>query len=166
MALTHLFCLQYFLSKNEARFLDFHHPRFHEIHAEGIICFSDQTLPCCRNRLCSRLQSLRSTAIRHAIYYFIILQSFYFIHSITAASWCQLQLAIATNMLEIIDTNYSQSYLCYLDGFSGNYFHSHFNFWFCITCPALRWIYFHNPNQLCQLTFFLNSLTLAISCNR
>jgi hypothetical protein len=25
---------------------------------------------------------------------------------------------------------------------------------------------FHNPNQLCQLTFFSNNLTLAISCNR
>ena len=131
MALTHLFCLQYFFSKNEARFLDFHHPRFHEIYAEGIICFSDQTLPCCRNRLCSRLRSLRSTAIRHVMtsFYSSILESFYFIHSITAASCCQLQLGIAaTNMLEIIDTNYSQSHLCYLDGFSGNFFHSHFNF--------------------------------------
>jgi len=31
MALTHLFCLQYFFSKNEARFHDFLHPRIHEI---------------------------------------------------------------------------------------------------------------------------------------
>ena len=59
-----------------------------------------------------------------------------------------------SNVLEIFIIDYFRSYLCYLDGFSGNYIHSHFNFSFCITCPALRLTYFHNLNQLCQLTFF------------
>ena len=100
----------------------------------------------------------------------IILQSFYFIHSITASphpvevscNW-ELQQQICQKLLTFI--HYSQSHLCYLDGLSGNYFHSHFNFWFCITCPALRWTYFHDSNQLYQLTFFstsLPSLFLAI----
>ena len=57
-------------------------------------------------------------------------------------------------MLEIFIIDYFGLYLCYLDGFSGNYIHSHFSFSFCITCPALCLTYFHNLNQLCQLTFF------------
>lgn len=148
MALTHLFCLQYFFSKNEARFHDFHHPRFHEIHDQQLTCLSDHNLRCCRNRLWSRLRSLmRSTAKTLSLHHCILFHSF---------NQLQFNWIVNTrsNVLEIFIIDYFRSYLCYLDGFSGNYIHSHFNFSFCITCPALRLTYFHNLNQLCQLTFF------------